>query len=87
MKNPLRQFEGCKTDFLMFSKDICGYCVAAKNLLNARGLTYTEINLERDHQLRADLVNLTGHRTVPIIFDVRNKTAFVGGYDELTTYL
>ena len=51
MNNPMSQFEGLDTEFLLFTKDVCGYCVAAKNLLNSKGLTYTEVNLQQDHEL------------------------------------
>ena len=87
MKNPLHQFEEVETDFLIFSKTVCGYCVAAKRLLEGSRMSYTEINLDDDVQLRSDLIMATGHRTVPIIFDLRKEVIFVGGFDELKRYL
>tara|TARA_B100001248_G_C27214481_1_gene377335 strand:- start:164 stop:427 length:264 start_codon:yes stop_codon:yes gene_type:complete len=87
MKNPLHQFEEVDTDFLVFSKTICGYCVAAKRLLEASNMSYTEFNLDDNLQLRSDLIEATGHRTVPIIFDLRTEVTFVGGFDELKSYL
>lgn len=87
MKSPLHQFEGVETDFLVFSKTVCGYCVAAKRLLEASHLSYTEVNLDNNNQLRSDLIMTTGHRTVPIIFDMRAGITFIGGFDELKTYL
>ena len=87
MKNPLHQFEEVETDFLVFSKTVCGYCVAAKRLLEASRMSYTEFNLDDDVQLRSDLIMKTGHRTVPIIFDLREEVIFVGGFDELKRYL
>ena len=80
---PLSQFEDLDTDFLLFTKDFCGYCTAAKNLLKGKELTFTEVNLQENHDLREALVEETGHRTVPIIFDLRQGLAFVGGFDEL----
>lgn len=82
-KQPVFQFEGLDTDFLLFTKDFCGYCTAAKNLLKGKELTFTEVNLQENYDLRAALVEETGHRTVPIIFDLRQGPAFVGGFDEL----
>ncbi len=87
MNNPMSQFEGLDTEFLLFTKDVCGYCVAAKNLLNSKGLTYTEVNLQQDHELRNALIMETGHKTVPIIFDLRSDVFFVGGYTELKNAL
>ena len=80
---PMSQFEDLDTDFRLFTKDFCGYCTAAKNLLNGKALTFTEVSLQENHDLRAALVEETGHRTVPIIFDLRQGLAFVGGFDEL----
>ena len=80
---PVSQFEDLDTDFLLFTKDFCGYCTAAKNLLKGKALTFTEVNLQENHDLRAALVEETGHRTVPIIFDLRQGLTFVGGFDEL----
>ena len=80
---PVSQFEDLDTDFLLFTKDFCGYCTAAKNLLKGKELTFTEVNLQENHDLREALVEETGHRTVPIIFDLRQGIAFVGGFDEL----
>ena len=82
-KQPVFQFEGLDTDFLLSTKDFCGYCTAAKNLLKGKELTFTEVNLQENYDLRAALVEETGHRTVPIIFDLRQGPAFVGGFDEL----
>lgn len=84
---PVFQFEDLDTDFLLFTKDFCGYCTAAKNLLKGKGLTFTEVNLQENHDLRAALVEETGHRTVPIIFDLRQGLAFLGGFDELRRVL
>ena len=80
---PVSQFEDLDTDFLLFTKDFCGYCTAAKNLLKGKELTFTEVNLQENHDLREALVEETGHRTVPIIFDLRQGFVFVGGFDEL----
>ena len=86
-KQPVFQFEGLDTDFLLFTKDFCGYCTAAKNLLKGKELTFTEVNLQENYDLRAALVEETGHRTVPIIFDLRQGLAFLGGFDELRRVL
>ena len=81
----MSQFEG-SIQSSSCSGDVCGYCVAAKNLLNSKGLTYTEVNLQQDHSKGA-LINETGHKTMPIIFDLRSEVSFVGGYTELKNAL
>ena len=64
----------------MYTTDWCGYCVRAKALLDAKGLSYAEINLEGDPHFRQTLLDLTGSWTVPqILIDGRP----IGGYAEL----
>ena len=65
----------------LFTSGMCGYCVAAKNLLVSQGLAYEEIRVDRDPALRQAMAERAhGHRSVPQIFiDGRH----VGGYDAL----
>lgn len=64
----------------MYTTRFCPYCVRAKQLLEAKGLTYTNVAVDIDPQLRQKMMQLSGRRTVPQIWvgDVH-----VGGYDEL----
>ena len=64
----------------LYTSNFCGFCVAAKRLLDRHGIPYQEVDLSRDPSLRMDLVAQTGHRTVPIIL---LEGALVGGYNEL----
>lgn len=64
----------------MYTTQICPYCVRAKMLLKAKGVTFEEIDVSRDHDTRAWLVQATGRRTVPQIFI--NDEA-IGGFDEM----
>ena len=76
-----------KTDFLMFSQTICVYCSKAKRYLKNKGMSYTEINLDNHEGLRKELIMETGHRTVPVLFDLRgDEIVFVGGSDNLIEY-
>ncbi|MBF6618874.1 MAG: glutaredoxin 3 [Patulibacter sp.] len=59
----------------------CPYCVRAKALLDARGISYEEINLGRDPETRAELAQKTGMMTFPQIL-VGDQ--LVGGFDELS---
>jgi glutaredoxin 3 len=64
----------------LYTTDVCPYCVRAKQLLEKRELAFEEINLARDPDGRAKLVELTGMMTFPqIIIDGRP----IGGYDQL----
>lgn len=65
----------------VYSTAVCPYCVAAKNLLKAKGLAWDDIRVDTDlAQREAMLARSGGHRTVPQIFI---NDQFVGGYDEL----
>lgn len=52
----------------VYTKDHCPYCVRAKNLLDKKGITYEEIDVEGRDDLRTWLVQATGQMTVPQIF-------------------
>ena len=64
----------------IYSTSWCGYCRNAKRLLDERGLSYDEIDIDEIGWSRDDLYDLTGGRTVPQI--VINEKP-VGGYDDL----
>lgn len=75
-------------DFLMYTSTFCPYCVAAKRLFASKGLTYREINFDRERGMQAQVVRETGHRTVPVILDLRGEQPmFIGGFDETSRYL
>jgi len=65
----------------MYSSGYCAFCRRAEALLAARGVKHIEtLRVDRDPQLRAEMVRATGRRTVPQIFiDERH----VGGYEDL----
>ncbi len=65
----------------VYSTAVCLYCVAAKNLLKARGLEWTEVRIDTDAVQRDTMLARSGgRRTVPQIFI---NEQHVGGYDEL----
>lgn len=64
----------------IYTTRVCGYCVAAKRLLTARNVAYTEIDVTGDPAKRTWLVETTGQRTVPQIFIAGES---IGGYEEL----
>ncbi len=77
-----------ESDFVMFTTQVCPYCNRAKNFLNAKELSFEEHDLSETPDLRIEVVTMTGHRTVPAIWDVRgDEPAFVGGSDDLMEYL
>ena len=75
-------------DFLVLTQTICPYCTRAFRTLDSKGLTYFEVNLDHFEGLRKEVVMETGHRTVPVVFDMRGDApVFVGGSDSLLEYL
>ncbi|MCW9051900.1 MAG: glutathione peroxidase [Motiliproteus sp.] len=66
----------------LFARPGCGHCVRAKQLLDAKGLTYEEIQLGRDVNHRG-LKAVTGRQTVPQIYI---DGQHIGGADELEAH-
>jgi glutaredoxin 3 len=65
----------------MYSTLVCPYCVQAKALLKKRGVEVIEdIRVDLDPAQRAQMMALTGRRTVPQIFI---GDTHVGGCDDL----
>jgi len=65
----------------IYTSPLCGYCHAAKRLLTAKGVSFTEYDVSRDPALRQDMMRRSnGGRTVPQIFIGGQH---VGGCDDL----
>ena len=72
------------SQFLIYSTTHCPYCVGAKNYLTAKGVSFVELMLDTNDEKRNALIKETGHRTVPLIFDLRSGSpVFIGGFDDL----
>ena len=67
----------------IYSKDYCPYCTAAKRILQARGVEYTEIDVQANPEKLAEMVALSKRRTVPQIFF---GDEHIGGHDDLVLY-
>ncbi|EED32160.1 glutaredoxin 3 [gamma proteobacterium NOR5-3] len=64
----------------LYSTRFCPYCVAAKRLLDAKGVKYVDIPVDGDPQLRQEMSKRAGQRTVPQIWI---GDEHVGGYTDL----
>lgn len=64
----------------IYSTSWWGPCKAAKQLLDDKGLSYEEINIEEAGISRDDLVKLTGSYTVPQII-INDEV--IGGFEQL----
>ncbi len=65
---------------VIYSTETCPYCVQAKKLLDSKGVTYTEIFVDKNPAERDTMVELSGRRTVPQIFI---DGQHIGGCDDL----
>jgi len=81
--------EQVETDFLIYTSNFCNYCTAVKRLLGSKELSFTEINFSNSsRETRMEVVEETGHRTVPVVIDLRGEQPmFIGGFDETSRYL
>lgn len=65
----------------IYTTPFCGYCLAAKRLLQRKGAAFTEIDVSRNAELRQAMTARAGGRTsVPQIFIGAHH---VGGSDDL----
>jgi glutaredoxin 3 len=68
-------------DIIVYTKDYCPYCHAAKELLRTKGAPFTEIDIQKQPERRAEMIDKAGGRsTVPQIF-IGGK--HVGGSDDI----
>lgn len=67
-------------NIIIYSSANCPYCTRAKQFFDNKGLSYTEIRVDLDPDKRAEMMQITGRRTVPQIF-INNK--HIGGCDDL----
>ena len=65
----------------IYTSPLCGYCHAAKRLLQSKSVEFVEIDLANEPDRREEMVQRSsGGRTVPQIFIDENH---VGGCDDL----
>ncbi|SNS09765.1 glutaredoxin 3 [Antarctobacter heliothermus] len=65
----------------MYSSPLCGFCHAAKRLLDSKGVDYSLINVLAEPGRKSEMMDrANGRHTVPQIFIGETH---VGGYDDL----
>ena len=64
----------------IYSTAICPYCVAAKNFLRSKGLSWTEVRIDIDPAERERMMARARRTSVPQIFI---GDTHVGGYDDM----
>ncbi|MAM63453.1 glutaredoxin 3 [Maritimibacter sp. UBA3975] len=64
----------------IYTTPFCGFCHAAKRLLKTKGVTFEEIDVSSDPELKQEMMTRAGRHTVPQIWVGKTH---VGGFDEL----
>ena len=67
-------------DVTIYTRQWCGFCTAAKKLLEQKGVAYEEKDATSDAALRKEMAQRSGRSTFPQIFI---GDAHVGGCDDL----
>ena len=64
----------------MYSTRFCPYCIRARMLLDSKRVQYTDISVDSKPDLRREMMQRSGRRTVPQIWVGEQH---VGGFDDL----
>ncbi|WP_420407361.1 glutaredoxin 3 [Hoeflea sp.] len=68
-------------DVTLYTRQFCGFCTAAKRLLDSKGVSYTEHDATFSPELKQEMIaKANGRATFPQIFIGGDH---VGGCDEL----
>lgn len=65
---------------VVYTKQYCPYCTAAKALLRSKGVSFEEKDIDDDTEKRQWLASVSGQRTVPQVF-VNGRP--LGGYTDI----
>ena len=65
---------------VIYSKPACGYCVAAKNLMNNKGIEYEERYLDNQESIMQFITEHPDKRSMPQIWV---DDEHIGGYEQL----
>lgn len=71
---------GEASEIVMYATDWCPYCMRARRLLQSKGVTWREIDVDDSPDARAEMRSRTHRSTVPQIF-IGDR--HVGGFDDL----
>ena len=64
---------------LVFSTSTCSWCRRAKRYLKERGISFKDINVERDADAAREIVRKTGQTGVPVI---KIGSRWIVGFDK-----
>jgi glutaredoxin 3 len=64
----------------LYTTRFCPYCIRARSVLDGKGVSYNDIAVDDDPQLRREMMTRSGRNTVPQIWIGEQH---IGGCDEL----
>ena len=68
-------------DVVMYTTAHCPYCIRARNLLDKKGVSYTDLRIDENPALRPEMIErASGGTSVPQIFI---DDFHVGGFDDM----
>lgn len=67
-------------EIIIYTRQMCSYCSAAKSLLTQKGAAFIEHDASFNPELRAEMMEKSGRSTFPQIF-IGGK--HVGGFDDM----
>ncbi len=65
---------------VLYGTRFCSFCLAARRLLDKKGIMFEDISVDTDLDLRMEIMEKSGQRTVPQIWV---GSTHVGGYSDL----
>ena len=69
------------TNIVMYTSSSCPFCINAERLLTSKGVSeINKIRVDLQPELRAEMMEKTGRRTVPQIYI---NEQHIGGFEEL----
>ena len=65
---------------VLYGTRFCSFCLAARRLLDEKGITFEDISVDTDLDLRMEIMEKSSQRTVPQIWV---GSTHIGGYSDL----
>ena len=67
----------------MYTRPTCFWCVRAKHLLESKGISYRNLDINNDNLRKELKIKAPGIKTIPQIFKDGKR---IGGYEDLVEY-
>ncbi len=68
------------SEVYLYTTQFCPFCIRAKQQLTSKGVSYRDIPVDGNSELRAEMMRLSGRHTVPQIW-IGDR--HIGGCDKL----